>query len=75
MVLTGCVSTSAKHTVLWQKILEVKDVLQVDTFTTLSLQLLTAVNSGGYHNMAGKLSTKPRQDFSWASIEEQCDLR
>ena len=35
----------------------------------------TAVSSGGYHNVAGKLSTKPKQNFFWASIEEQCDLR
>lgn len=34
-----------------------------------------AVSSGGYHNVAGKLSTKPKQNFSWASLEEQCDVR
>lgn len=35
----------------------------------------TAVNSSSHHNVTGKLSTKPKQNFSWASTEQQCDLR
>lgn len=35
----------------------------------------TAVNSSGHRNVTGKLSTEPKQNLSWSSIEQQCDLR
>lgn len=42
---------------------------------THSYSFEPAVSSGGYLNVLRKLSTKPKQNSSWASIEEQCSLR
>lgn len=35
----------------------------------------TVVNSSGLHDVARKLSIKNKQNFSWGSIEQQCDLK